>query len=360
MSAFRAAVLTAPQTPLVIEEVDLGALGPDEALVRLEVAGLCHSDIGPIEGWREVPMPIVLGHEGAGVVEAVGAEVTALRPGDRVIGSFVHTCRECWWCTHGEPHLCTSGATRTRAPRLRRADGSMAVAFSGLGTFAEAMVAGEHSLVKVDSDLPAEQLALIGCGVTTGVSAVLNEARVQPGDTVAVVGCGGVGQAVVQGARIARAERILAVDPVEMKRSAAMAAGATDSAAPEEASDAVGAMTDGRGADHVFEVSGSEAGLRAAFDLARRGGTIVLLGIPKPGRPAPWEAWEHFYGARRIVGCIYGSADLIRDVPRLISYIETGELDVASMVTRRLPLEEINEAVRLVEAGEVLRAVLVP
>ncbi len=360
MTAIRAAVLTAVQTPLVMEDVETGELGADEVLVRLEASGLCHSDLGPVEGWRKVPLPIVLGHEGAGVVEAVGPEVTTLRPGDRVIGSFVHSCGTCWSCTRGESYLCTSGATRVLEPRLLRSDGTKAVAFSGLGTFADAMVAGEHSLVKVETDLPADQLALIGCGVTTGVSAVLNEARVEPGSTVAVVGCGGVGQAVVQGARLARAERIVGVDPVEMKRSTALAAGATDAVTPEEAVDAVRAITDGRGADYVFEVSGSEAGLRAAFDLARRGGTVLLLGIPKPGSPPPWEMWEHFYGARRIVGCIYGSAVLARDVPRLIGYIESGDLDVASMVSRRLPLEEVNEAVRAVNDGEVVRAVLIP
>jgi S-(hydroxymethyl)glutathione dehydrogenase/alcohol dehydrogenase len=357
----RAAVLSEPGTPLVVEELEPLALAPREARVRVTASGLCHSDLGPVQGWRAVPLPIVLGHEAAGIVEDVGAGVTGLQPGDRVVASFVLPCGECWWCREGEEHLCRDGRPLTQTPRLARADGTMVTPFCGLGSFANAMVADERSLIRVERSVPDEQLALLGCGVTTGVFAVLNTAAVREGSTVAVVGCGGVGQAVVQGARLAGAAQIVAVDPVGFKRRMSERAGATDVVDPAgvDAVAAVQELTGGRGVDYAFDVTGKAEAIGQAFRMARRGGTLVLVGIPHPGHPVPWEAAEQFFEAKTVKGCIYGSASLRRDLPALLDLIEAGRLDLDWMVSRRISLDEINEGIAAMEAGDVIRTVIV-
>ena len=208
----RAAVMTEFDSPLRVEEVEPGPLGPRQALVRIGASGLCHSDLLFWHGYATVEPPIVLGHEGAGVVEEIGAEVHTVGPGDRVVCTWMTACGACWFCRRGESRLCEELADQRDERRLVRGDGSAAVPMLGIGTFADHAVVDERSLVKVQTDLPDEQLALIGCGVTTGVGAVLNTAAVCPGSSVAVLGCGGVGQSVIQGARIAGATRIVAVD----------------------------------------------------------------------------------------------------------------------------------------------------
>jgi S-(hydroxymethyl)glutathione dehydrogenase/alcohol dehydrogenase len=231
---------------------------------------------------------------------------------------------------------------------------------TGLGTFAELMTVAQMSVVKVESDLPDEQLALIGCGVTTGVGAALNTARVEPGSSVAVIGCGGVGQAVIQGARIAGAARIIAVDPVALKRDAALQNGATDVIDPSDADpvEAVRALTGGRGADYAFEVIGNPAIVRQTVDCTRPGGTVVMVGVPRLDSEVSIPAMT-VLEEKKIFGCVYGSAQVRRDFPRLIGLIEAGKLDVGAMVSRTMHLHEVNEAIRAMQDGEVIRSVLV-
>jgi S-(hydroxymethyl)glutathione dehydrogenase/alcohol dehydrogenase len=355
----RAAVFLEQDQPLSIEDVDPIDAGPDDVIVRITASGVCHSDLSVING--TIPAgPEILGHEGTGVVESVGADVTRVKVGDRVIGSFIPACGVCWYCLNDQSNLCAETYPVMFAPRARRADGTELQGFTGLGTFAEMMTVSQHSVVKVETDLPDEQLALIGCGVTTGVGAALNTARVQPGSIVAVIGCGGVGQAVVQGARIAGAARIIAIDPVAMKRDSALKLGATDVIDPNDADPiaAVRAMSGGRGADYAFEVIGTAGTIRQAIDSARPGGTAVMVGVPKLSSDIPIPAMS-ILEEKTILGCVYGSARVRRDFPRLISLVEQGKLDVGAMVSRTMHLHEVNEAMRAMQDGEVIRSVLV-
>jgi S-(hydroxymethyl)glutathione dehydrogenase/alcohol dehydrogenase len=284
-----------------------------------------------------------------------------VKPGDHVIASFVPACGVCWYCLHDQSNLCDKSGELMFAPRATRPDGSAATAFTGLGTFADQMTVDESSVVKIETDLPDEQLALIGCGVTTGVGAALNTAKVQPGSTVAVIGCGGVGQAVIQGARIAGASRIFAIDPVELKRKQAEQFGATDLIDPG-AGDPVAqvqAATGGRGTDYAFEVIGLPETIQQAYATARRGGTAVVVGMPRMDAMVSLSAFGLFYEEKKILGCVYGSAQVRRDFPRFVSLVETGRLDLNNMVSRRIKLDEVNDAFRAMEAGEVIRSVIV-
>src|SRR5581483_6652179 len=314
-----------------------------------------------INGGLPFPPPCILGHEGTGIVEEVGDQVTTVKKGDRVVAAFVPACGSCFYCVQGQSNLCDVGATSFTASHATRADGTPLLAMTGLGTFAEVMVVDEEALVKVETDLPDEQLALIGCGVTTGVGAALNTAQVKPGSTVAVIGCGGVGQAVIQGARIAGASRIFAVDPVELKRKTAEQLGATDLIDPG-AGDAVAqvqALTGGRGPDYAFEVIGLPETVVQAYSMARRGGTAIVVGMPRFDAQVTLPGFQLFYDEKKLLGCVYGSAQVRRDFPRFIDLIETGRLDVGSMVSRRCKLDEVNDAFRAMEAGEVIRSVIV-
>jgi len=216
-------------------------------------------------------------------------------------------------------------------------------------------------LVKIETDLPSEQLALIGCGVTTGVGAALNTARIQPGASVAVIGCGGVGQSVIQGARIAGASRIFAIDPVELKRKTAEQQGATDLIDPAQGDpiEQVKAGTGGRGADYAFEVIGLPETILQAYGAARRGGTVIIVGMPRIDATVTFPAISLFSDEKKMLGCMYGSAQVRRDFPRLVGLVETGRLDIGSMVSRRIKLDEVNDAFRAMQAGEVIRSVIV-
>jgi S-(hydroxymethyl)glutathione dehydrogenase/alcohol dehydrogenase len=355
----RAAVFLERDQPLSIEDVDPIDAGPEDVIVRITASGVCHSDLSVING--TIPAgPEILGHEGTGVVESVGSDVTRVKVGDRVIGSFIPACGVCWYCLHDQSNLCAETYPVMFVPRARRADGTELQGFTGLGTFAEMMTVSQHSVVKIETDLPDEQLALIGCGVTTGVGAALNTARVEPGSIVAVIGCGGVGQAVIQGARIAGAARIIAIDPVAMKRDSALKLGATDVVDPTDADPiaAVRALSGGRGADYTFEVIGTAGTIRQAIDSARPGGTAVMVGVPNLSSDIPIPAMS-ILEEKTILGCVYGSARVRRDFPRLISLVEQGKLDVGSMVSRTMHLHDVNEAMRAMQDGEVIRSVLV-
>jgi S-(hydroxymethyl)glutathione dehydrogenase/alcohol dehydrogenase len=356
----RAALYTGVDQPLSVEEVEQIPPGPRDVVVRVAASGVCHSDLSIARGYVPIVPPAVLGHEGAGTVLEVGPEVSRVAVGDTVVASFVPACGRCWFCLRDQSNLCETSLGVSATPRVRRSDGTEAACMTGLGTFAEAMTVDESSLVRVETDLPPDQLALIGCGVTTGVGAALNTARVQPGSTVAVIGCGGVGQSVVQGARIAGAARIIAIDPVELKRKTSEQLGATDLVDPGagDVLQQVLSLTGGRGADYAFEVIGTPETVQQAYAMARRGGTAVVVGMPRMETTVTLPGFSLFYDEKKLLGCMYGSAQVRRDFPRLISLAETGRLDLGTMVSRRITLDEVNDAFRAMDAGEVIRSVI--
>lgn len=356
----RAAIFVGQEQPLSVEEVTPNPPGPRDVVVRIGASGVCHSDLSVVHGYVPYPPPLVLGHEGAGTVEEVGNEVSRVKVGDRVVASFTPTCGTCFWCLEDQSNLCEQMMAIGFVPRVTRSDGTIAPGFTGLGTFAEAMTVSEISLVKVETDLPDDQLALIGCGVTTGVGAALNTARIKPGSSVAVIGCGGVGQAVIQGARIAGAARIIAVDPVELKRKTAEQLGATDLVDPTsgDAVSQVQNLTSGRGTDYAFEVIGLPETIAQAYTMARRGGTAIVVGMPRMDSQVTLSGFQLFYEEKKLLGCVYGSAQVRWDFPRFIGLVETGRLDLGTMVSRRIALDEVNEAFRAMEAGEVIRSVI--
>ncbi|MET0628927.1 MAG: Zn-dependent alcohol dehydrogenase [Acidimicrobiia bacterium] len=357
----KAAVLTGYNEPLVVEEITLGALGPKSVHVHVDASGVCHSDLSAATGVVPLGAPMILGHEGAGTVLAVGSDVTRVAPGDTVIASFVPACGNCWFCLHDQSHLCNGMGSVSGGAKGTRPDGSGIRGMTGLGTFAEEMHVDESAVVPVTTDVPADQLALIGCGVTTGVGAALNTARVEPGSTVAVIGCGGVGQSVIQGARIAGASRIFAVDPVEMKRKTAESFGATDLIDPADGDPVqqVMAATQGLGADYAFEVIGLPETITQAYATARRGGTVVVVGMAAADSTVTFSGLSLFYEGKRLLGCVYGGAQVRRDFPKFVRLVETGRLDLGSMVTRHIHLDEVNDAFRAMQAGEVIRSVIV-
>ncbi len=358
----RAALLLGVDEPLVVETLTPEPLGPHDVRVRIDASGVCHSDVSIATGLVPMPPPVILGHEGAGTVLEVGDRVTRVRVGDRVISSFAPACGECWYCVHDQPNFCERMLDVAMTRHSRRAEGKLVFSMSGLGTFADEMINHEWSLVAVETDLPAEQLALIGCGVMTGVGAVLNTAQVVPGSTVAVIGLGGVGQSVVQGARVAGAARVIAIDPVAMKRATASKLGASDLVDPADGdvADQVRALTGGRGADYAFEVVGRPETMVQARDVTRRGGTVVIVGMPKFDATVTFPAYSMFYDEKRLLGSNYGSAHVRRDFPRIVSLIEGGSLDVAHMVTKTIALEDVDAAFAAMLAGDVIRSVIVP
>jgi S-(hydroxymethyl)glutathione dehydrogenase/alcohol dehydrogenase len=303
--------------------------------------------------------PMIIGHEACGTIEWVGPEVSRLRVGQRVIVALTPVCGKCWFCLHGDTHLCEMFGEVFARQRVERADGSTANAMSGIGSFADMMTVDEASCVPVETDLPADQLALIGCGFTTGFGAAINTAGVTPGSTVAVIGCGGVGTSAIQGARVAGAARIIAIDPVEMKRQSALQFGATDVVDPTagDAVEQVKALTGGRGVDYAFEAVGTEKLQTDALEMTRRGGTTVFVGIAGGGTftlPTMRMCMED----RTVKGSYYGSARVLRDFPRFIELIEAGRVDVGGMVTKHFSLEEVNQAIDAMRNGEVVRGVL--
>ncbi|WP_213455595.1 Zn-dependent alcohol dehydrogenase [Rhizomonospora bruguierae] len=357
----RGAVFVGVDRDLELTDVEPVGPGPSDVVVAIGASGVCHSDLSVVTGARPFPAPALLGHEAAGTVVEVGADVRLVRVGDRVVTGFIPSCGRCFWCLRGESNLCQLAADVATVPRATLPDGRTATAFLGLGTFAERITVHEASLVPVRSDLPDDQLALLGCGVTTGICAVLRTARVEPGDTVAVLGCGGVGQAVVQGAKLAGAARIVAVDPVGWKRDIALSLGATDAVDPTttDVREAVLAGTGGRGVDHAFEATGLPAVTRQALTVARRGGAVIMLGMPAFDAVLEIPALPLFAEGKRVVAGKYGDAQVRRDVQRLIELAEAGRIDLASMVTRRVGLADVNEALRAMTGGEVIRSVIV-
>ena len=356
----KAAVLREVNLPLEIEEVQVSAPGPREVLVRTGATGVCHSDLHFVEGKYRTQMPVVLGHEAAGTVEAVGEQVSYVVPGDRVITCLSVFCGHCDRCISGRQVLCTQTDTNrapTDAPRLSQA-GSPIQQFANVSSFAEQMLVHEHAVVKVQDDILFEQLALIGCGVTTGLGAVFNTARVEPGSTVAVIGCGGVGLNCIQGAAIAGAVRIIAIDAVETKLALARQLGATDvvDASGGDAVQKVRELTDG-GVDYSFEAIGTKETAEQAFEMLGHGSTATIIGMIPQGTKIELNG-SAFLRERRIQGSSMGSTRFRIDMPRYIEFYRQGRLKLDELVSQRLKLEGINDAFADMVQGHVARSVI--
>jgi S-(hydroxymethyl)glutathione dehydrogenase/alcohol dehydrogenase len=356
----KAAVLRQVRTPLQIEDVQIGKPGPHEVLIRTVAAGLCHSDLHFIEGAYPTLMPAVLGHESAGVVEQVGSEVHTVKVGDHVITCLSAYCGHCDYCLTGHLSLCTSPETKRGKedePRLRQADAAMAQ-FLNLSSFAEMMLIHEHACVAIRKDMPLDRAALIGCSVMTGVGAVMHTSNVRPGETVAVIGCGGVGLAAINGAAIAGAGRIIAVDMVGSKLNLAKEFGATDVINPADGDPVkqVMELTKG-GVHHSFEAIGLKATTEQAFKMLRRGGTANVIGMIPIGTMIELHGVE-FLGEKRIQGSMMGSNRFPVDMPRLVDFYMSGKLKLDELISRRIKLEQVNEGFADMKTGELARSVI--
>jgi S-(hydroxymethyl)glutathione dehydrogenase / alcohol dehydrogenase len=358
----KAAVMRAIGEPLQIEEIRIDTPGPREVLVRTVATGVCHSDLHILEGKLPNPLPTVLGHEPAGVVETVGSEVRHVAPGDHVIGCLSAFCGTCEYCVAGRPNLCEGAATMRRPdepPRLAK-DGEPIAQFVHLSAFAERMLVHENALVRIRPDVPLDRVALIGCGVTTGLGAVFNTAGVRAGQTVAVIGCGGIGLSVVQGCRIAGAGRVIAVDTAAWKLDLARRLGATDvvNGAEENPVPPVVEMTAG-GVDYAFEAIGLPATVRQAVRMARKGGTIVMIGVVPAGTNVELPGADIVTREKRILGCMMGSNRFRVDMPRYVELYRSGQLRLDEMISARLPLEGVNDAFEAMRRGTAARSVIV-
>jgi S-(hydroxymethyl)glutathione dehydrogenase / alcohol dehydrogenase len=356
----KAAVLQTIPGELVIEEIQIDKPGPREVLVRTAAAGCCHSDLHFMEGKYPYMTPVVMGHESAGIVESVGADVTHVKPGDHVITCLSVFCGQCDFCVAGKPNLCTKDQVRRPAdaqPRLSQ-DGSPVFQFLELSSFAEQMLVHEGAVVKIRDDMPLDRAALLGCGVTTGLGAVLNTAGVRAGETVAIIGCGGVGLAAVQGAAIAGAGRIIAVDRVESKLDLAQRFGATDVVNAKDA-DAVGTvmeMTSG-GVDYAFEAIGLKVAAEQAFGMLKPGGCATVIGMIPVGDSVELPGFA-FLAEKKIQGSNMGSNRFRVDMPRYIDMYLQGRLNLDDMISTRIPLDEVNAAFARMRTGEIARDVI--
>lgn len=359
----KAAVMRAVGEPLTVVDVSVDAPRASEVRVRLAAAGLCHSDLRFLEGAYPHPLPTILGHESAGIVEAVGKDVTYVRPGDHVITHISVSCGLCSHCVGGRIHLCDSRDTTGRpdASKARLSIGDERVhQFLSLSSFAEEVLVHESALVRIPGSVPLDAAALLGCGVATGLGAVFNSAGVRPDESVAILGCGGVGLAAVQGARIAGARQVIAIDTVEAKLGVAARLGAdqTVDATSVDPLSAVLDLTSGAGVDHAIEAIGTTATAEKAFAMIRRGGTATIVGLIPGGEKLRIPA-DLLFHERRIQGSVLGSNRPRIDVPRYIQMYEEGALDLDVLVTRRLTLTDINDAFADMRAGRAIRGLVV-
>ena len=358
----RAAVLHEVGAPARVQEVSLVPPAPGQVRVRIAAAGVCHSDLSLARGTLKIPaLPAVLGHEGAGHVVEVGPDVTGLAPGDPVVLNWSPSCGRCWFCIHGEPYLCEHSEEATRRPYGELADGTPVYPSLSTGAFATETVVGARSCIPLPADLPMTQAALLGCAVLTGVGAVLNAARVRPGESVVVFGLGGVGLSALQGARLAGAEPVVAVDPAESRWELARALGASAVLPPgRELGRAVRKLTGGRGADVAVECVGRAETMRAAWSVTRRGGRAIVVGMGSPEDELRLNALEVPHFARTLAGCMYGSSDPAVDVPVLLEHVRAGRLDLAPLVTETVPLDGVEDAFAGLEARRGARTVVLP
>ncbi|MEU7808991.1 MULTISPECIES: alcohol dehydrogenase catalytic domain-containing protein [unclassified Micromonospora] len=343
-------------TPAV-EEVRLPAPGPGELRVRIRAAGICHSDLAMVDGTLAPAYPLVLGHEATGVVAEAGPGTT-IAVGTPVVLNWAPACRDCWHCRHGEPWLCAANPNPS-TPRGETAAGEPLEVTLGLGALAEEVVVPQRAAVPVPAGLPPEQAAVLGCAVLTGVGAVRNTAKVAPGESVAVIGLGGVGLAVLTAARRAGAAPILAVDVLEAKRDLALAAGATDFLRSDDTlGKEIRARTGGRGVDHAFECVGRSVTIRAAWRATRRGGAVTVVGMGARDDMLSLSALDIFHSARTLRSSVYGSTDPDREVPELAAALAAGDLDLGPLVSGTVPLSEAPAALSRLARGEGARWVV--
>lgn len=353
--------------PLLVETLELDPPGEGEVLVRIGAAGLCHSDLSVVNGDRPRPVPMALGHEAAGEVAEVGPGVDDLLPGDHVVMIFVPSCGHCLPCMEGRPALCEPGArangagTLLSGARRLQLEGKPVHHHMGVSAFAQYAVCARHSLVKIDNDLPLEEAALFGCAVLTGVGAVVNTARVMPGSSVAVVGLGGVGLNALLGARLAGAERIVAVDILDDKLALARQLGATDTfnASEEDAIESIREATRG-GVDYAFEMAGSVKAMDLCYRITRRGGTTVTAGLSHPDHRFEVQHVSLVAEERTVKGSYIGSCVPLRDVPRYVALYRQGRLPVDRLMSERLTLEQINEGFDRLAEGHTVRQIILP
>ena len=365
----RAAVLEGPGGANVVQEVELASPKADEVLVRIGASGVCRSDYNAVDGTTSSPWPVVLGHEGAGVVEAVGERVARVKPGDHVTLSWTPSCGECGECLRDLPQLCSTiwplmgaGGLFDETSRLSRGAETLHH-YCFLSTFAEAVVVPERACVPIQREVPFDVASLVGCAVTTGVGAVWNTAGVRPGDRVAVIGCGGVGLSALMAAVAVGAEPVVAVDATEAKVEAALGFGASRgvvwAGSAEATAEAIREATDG-GVDYAIEATGRGEAMLAAVLATRTRGAAVLIGIPRADTVVPLPALTIPRMERRVLGSIYGSARPERDFPKILDVYLSGRLPLDRLVSHRLPLEGVDRAFELMNSGEALRVVLDP
>jgi S-(hydroxymethyl)glutathione dehydrogenase / alcohol dehydrogenase len=363
----RAAVFRQVGRPIEIEEVEVAEPARGEVLVRIAASGICHSDYHVVLGEWSAPVPLILGHEGAGVVEAVGEGVESLQAGDHVVLSWCPSCRHCEFCVSGRPQLCSVAAATTYesvmfdgTTRLRQGDDPVH-AFTAVGSFGEYAVVPESGAVRISPRVPLDQAALVGCAVATGVGAVVNTARVPPGASVAVLGCGGVGMAILQGAALVSASPVIAVDVTERKLELARSLGATHSvnASTQDVVQAVSEITAGVGLDFAFEAIGLAATIEKAAAMLAPGGTAVLVGQAPEGVTVTLDPLLISDREHRIIGCNYGSCRPAIDFPRILSLSMSGSIDLEAMITRRMRLEDLGDAFEAMGRGDVVRSLIV-
>lgn len=362
----KAAVVYEHNKPVVVEELTLDDPKPHEVVIRMGATGVCHSDLSVVNGTIYYDPPVVLGHEGAGVIERVGEGVTYVQPGDHVVLSFVSYCGQCRYCRANRPILCEGftlrpGRLLDDTCRFRNAAGREIPQMARIGTMSEYIVAPEINLVKIDPRYSLAHAALVGCGVATGVGAVINTAKVEPGSTVVIIGAGGVGLNAVQGAALAGAERIIVVDRVARKLELAKQFGATDlvDAAAGNPVEAVRDLTQGKLADYAFEVIGNPATIGQAYEMTRKGGSVVVVGLTRPDATLGIPAQALAFSEKRILGCFYGSIVPRVDMPRFLQWHDEGKLKLDELITETYRLDQINEAFADMEAGKNARGVIV-
>ena len=344
---------------MVADDVTLRDLAPGDVKVKIAHSGVCHSDLSAMNGTIPQTPPAVLGHEGAGVVTDIGDGVTHVAPGDHVIIAFSPPCGTCPYCTgRGQPNLCIDGFFAMSAnPQFRRGD-TVVGAMTGCGTFAEETIVPGIAAVKIDDDIPLDVAALVGCGVTTGVGAALNTAGITPGPSVLGIGAGGVGVAAIQGARIAGAAVIVAVDLHEGKLDRAKAFGAPHGVLPDDLPAALAEITAGEGFDFTLECIGMPTTMRQAFDMTRRGGTSCIVGVGRMDETFELSAFEMFFSEKTLVGSMYGGADVRTDFNRFLRLYKAGRLDLEGMISRRIHIDEVNDAMACIGDADIIRQVI--
>jgi S-(hydroxymethyl)glutathione dehydrogenase/alcohol dehydrogenase len=357
----KAAVFREVNQPMDVEEVEVSKPGPREVLVRTAAAGVCHSDAHFFNGTYPGQLPMILGHESAGVVEAVGADVHYVKPGDHVITCLSVFCGHCEFCLTGHMSLCQEPEVQRGAeeePRISQAGAAMPQ-FAQLGSFAETMLVHEHAVAKIRDDMPLDRAALIGCAVTTGIGAVIHTAKVEPGATVAVIGCGGIGLSAINGAAIAGAGRIIAVDMVESKLDLARKFGATD-VVDAKSGNAVGEVLEmtGGGVHYAFEAIGLKVTAEQSFQMLKHGGTATIIGMIPPGDMVAVHGVDFLF-EKKLQGSFMGSNRYRVDMPRFVDFYLQGKLHLDDMISRRIKLEDVNDALGALESGEVARSVIV-